>query len=112
MPALLELVDACFIGWQKKALYRFGISPNKVLDYMMAGKPIIQAAAEGNDLVSLSNCGLTVPSENPSAIAAAVKELMNYPLSEREAMGLRGRQYVQLHHDYAHLARRYLEILQ
>jgi len=110
MPALLGLLDGCFIGWQRKPFYRFGISPNKLLDYMMAGKPVIQAADAGGELVVKSSCGFSVPSESPAAIAEAVEKLMRLRPSDREAMGTRARLYVEAHHDYPLLARRYFDL--
>jgi glycosyltransferase involved in cell wall biosynthesis len=112
VSTLLTKVDAFFLGWQKKPFYRFGISPNKLLDYMMAGRPVIQAADAGNDLVAESQCGISVRAEDAQGIAAAVTRLVSLPLAEREAMGQRGRLYAQTHHDYGLLARQYLDILQ
>ena len=112
VPAFFGSVDACFLSWQRRPIYRFGISPNKLLDYMMAGKPVIHAAEAGNDLVVESQCGFSVRAEDPRAIAAAVEKLANLPPAERKAMGQRGRHYAQTHHDYGLLARQYLEILQ
>ncbi len=110
VPALFSLVDAFFLGWQKKSIYRFGISPNKLLDYMMAGKPVIHATAAGNDLVAESKCGFSVQAEDPRGIAEAVSKLVRLPPAEREVMGQRGRRYAQKHHDYGVLARQYLEM--
>ena len=42
IPNLLKEMDVLYIGLQKQSLFRFGISPNKMFDYMMAAKPIIQ----------------------------------------------------------------------
>jgi glycosyltransferase involved in cell wall biosynthesis len=112
VPAFFGLVDACFLSWQKRPIYRFGISPNKLLDYMMAGKPVLHAAEAPNDLVVESKCGFSVRAEDPRAIAAAVEKLVSLAPAEREAMGQRGRRYAQTHHDYSFLARQYLEILQ
>jgi glycosyltransferase involved in cell wall biosynthesis len=108
IPALLERVDAAFILFRRSSIYRFGISPNKLMDYMMAGKPIIQANEAGNDLVSESQCGLTIPPEDPCAFAAAVRHLMSLPAPERSEMGERGRQYIISHHDYRILAQQFL----
>lgn len=110
IPSLLEFMDVLFIGWLKSPLYRFGISPNKLLDYMMSGKPVIHATDAENDVVAESSCGISVPSENPEAIAEAIIEITNMTELERREMGLKGREYVTRHHDYAVLAKRYLEV--
>jgi glycosyltransferase involved in cell wall biosynthesis len=108
MPALLASMDVLLISLRRTPLFRFGISPNKLMDYMMAGRPIIQAIDAGNDPVSESGCGLTVPPEDPTAIANAVRELMVLSPEERALMGMRGRSYVVANHDYRTLASRFL----
>lgn len=109
IPALLSFMDALYIGWKREPLYRFGVSPNKLMDYMMAGKPIIHAIEAGNDTVAESGCGISVPPENPEAIADAVKKLINMAEPERKVMGLKGRSYVIANHDYQILAQRFLD---
>jgi len=112
VPGLLRSMDALFIGLRRSAIFRFGISPNKLMDYMMAGKPILQAIEAGNDMVAESGCGVTIPPENPEALVEAIRSLMSMTPSEREAMGRRGREYVMAHHDYRLLARRFLDVLE
>ncbi|MFH0825988.1 MAG: glycosyltransferase family 4 protein, partial [Pseudomonadota bacterium] len=112
VPALLEAMDALYIGWQRQPLYQYGVSPNKLLDYMMAGKPVIHAIEAGNDLVAESGCGISVPPEDPSAIVQAVKTLMSLTPDERAAMGAKGRDYVVRHHDYRRLARQFLDAVE
>ena len=111
VPSLLSSMDALFIGWKRIPLYRFGVSPNKLMDYMMAGKPVIHAIEAGNDMVAESGCGLTVPPENPQGIAHAVERLMGMTVEQRETMGARGREYVLAKHDYRVLARRFLDVM-
>jgi len=112
IPALLAATDALYIGWSRKPIYRFGICPNKLMDYMMAAKPVIHAVEAGNDLVSESGCGISVPPEDPHAIADAVIRLMGMSESERENLGALGRAYVLQHHDYRVLAQRFLELME
>lgn len=111
IPALLERLDLLYIGLQRQSLFRFGISPNKLMDYMMAGKPVIQAIEAGNDIVSDSGCGITVTPEDPSAIAAAVRQLHAMTPDERRRLGENGRRYVSTHHDYPALAATFLEAM-
>jgi glycosyltransferase involved in cell wall biosynthesis len=108
VPAFLAQCDALFIGWRKLPIYRFGINPNKLFDYLMAGKPVLHSVEAGNDLVREAGAGISVGAEDPAAIAAAVRRLMALPAAERERMGAAGRAHVLAHHDYAVLARRFL----
>jgi glycosyltransferase involved in cell wall biosynthesis len=112
IPALLASMDALYIGWQKKAIYRFGISPNKLLDYMMAAKPIIHSVEAANDSVKAAGCGISTAPEDPAAIAEAVRQLMGMSEEQRLVMGRRGRAYARLNHDYTFLARKFIECLQ
>jgi len=111
IPELLSKIDVLYISLRRSSLFRFGISPNKLFDYMMAGKPIIHAVEAGNDLVAESNCGISIPPEDPIAIAEAIKKLINMSEEERVAMGLRGKEYVIKNHDYKVLARKFLEVI-
>jgi glycosyltransferase involved in cell wall biosynthesis len=102
-------MDALAIPWHRSALYRFGVSPNKMFDYMLAGKPILQSSDASNDLVAEADCGFTVPPENPAAFAEAVLRLRELPLNERQRLGENAQRFVLQHHDYRILARRFLE---
>jgi glycosyltransferase involved in cell wall biosynthesis len=108
IPAFLRQLDLAYIGWQRQALYRFGIAPNKLIDYMMAGRPILHAVEAGNDLVAEAQCGMTVIPESPRAIADGLVSLMMLPDEERAAMGQRGRQFALDRLSYPVLGQRFL----
>lgn len=108
IPALLERFDVCFLGSKRSPLYRFGLNPNKLFDYMMASKPIICAADAANDPVTESGAGLTVAPEDPAAVAGAIETLRNETPEARAARGARGKAYVLANHDYRVLAERFL----
>ena len=112
IPDALAEMDALYIGWQRSSLYRFGINPNKLMDYMMAAKPVLHAVEAGNDPVQDAACGLSVAPADSAAIADAVRRLIALPQTEREAMGQRGQAFVRAHHDYPVLAGRFLAALQ
>ena len=112
IPSFLSALDVAYIGWQRVPIYRFGIAPNKLMDYMMAGVPVLHAVEAGNDPVAEAGAGLTTPPDDVPAIAAALQRLLQLSPEERQAMGQRGRAFVQAHHTYPVLARRFVEACQ
>ena len=112
VPATLRLFDACYVGFHQSPLYRFGIAPNKVYDYMAAGRPIILAAQAANDVVRDAECGVTVAPDDPAALAEAIRALHALPSAERARLGANGRAYAEREHGYGGLAKRYLAVLQ
>lgn len=111
IPSFLDKMDLLFIGWKKSSLYRFGISPNKLMDYMFSGKPVIHAVEAGNDMVHESGCGLSIPPEDPIAIARAIEELINLSTEDRQKIGLNGRRFVLANLSYQVLAEKLLREL-
>jgi glycosyltransferase involved in cell wall biosynthesis len=111
LPALLSRMDVLYVGFHKQSLYRFGVSPNKLFDYMMAGKPVIQAIHASNDPVAEAGCGLSVEPDDPVAIAHAINEMLDADPTTHERMGQAGKAWVTEHHNYKILAARFIEAL-
>jgi len=111
IPALLQWFDVAYIGLQQQPLFRFGIAPNKLMDYMMAGKPVLMAIDAGNDPVREAGCGLTVKPEDSQAIAQGICNLLDLSDEERKSMGQRGQKFIIGNHTFPVLARRFLEAL-
>ncbi len=112
VPAFLAGVDIATLCWQRVPIYRFGIAPNKLMDYMMARCAVLHAAEAGNDPVAEAGAGLTVTPESPAAVAAGLLQLAALSPAQRREMGERGRAYVLAHHTYPVLAQRFMAALQ
>jgi glycosyltransferase involved in cell wall biosynthesis len=109
---LLATFDAACIAWLSRPLYRFGVSPNKLMDYMISGKPVLNAIEAGNDIVAESGCGVSVTAEHPAALAEGARRLADMTAAERAAMGLRGRDFILKHHEYGVLASRFIDVIE
>ncbi|MCC2972434.1 glycosyltransferase family 4 protein [Massilia sp. IC2-476] len=108
IPALMARLDIAYLGWQRQPLYRFGIAPNKLLDYMMGGCPVLHAVEAGNDPVREASCGITVAPEDPTAVARGLAALLAMSRAERRALGERGRAHALANLTYPVLGRRFL----
>jgi glycosyltransferase involved in cell wall biosynthesis len=111
IPATLRLFDVCYVGYRRSPLYRFGISPNKVFEYMAASRPIVLAAEAFNDPVRDAGCGLTVPPDDPASLADAIMSLLKMSARDREQLGTNGRAFVEREHSYTSLAASYVAVL-
>jgi glycosyltransferase involved in cell wall biosynthesis len=108
---VLELADACYIGLKKAPAFRFGVCPNKLLEYMLAGKPVLYAINSGNHPVAETDCGIEVEPEAPDQLADAILKLAGKKEDERQGMGRRGRDYVMKNHRYEVLAADFAELI-
>ncbi|MDN5843870.1 MAG: glycosyltransferase family 4 protein [Alcaligenaceae bacterium] len=112
IPILAAQADAFVIGvLDLPGLYRFGISMNKLFDYLAAARPIVIASNAANNPVADAQAGLTVAPGNPEVLAEAIVRIASVPLVERQRMGHAGRTYVERHHSFEQLARRLSETL-
>lgn len=107
IPALASEADAFIISvLDLPLLYRYGISMNKLFDYLAAGRPIILASGAKNDPISDSGAGITVAPNDPESLAQAILTLVNMPEEKRYCMGRAGRQYVELNHGFDQLSKK------
>ena len=111
MADALAASDACLailkpIEWYK-ATY-----PNKVFDYMAAGRPVV-LAIDGvvRKVVDAAKCGVFVEPGNVDALVTAIVELADDPARSQE-MGLAGRAYIEENFDRATLAEELTGILE
>jgi len=110
--SFLELIDVAFISLLPEKIFRFGVSPNKVFDYMYAKKPIIWAIEAGNNLVKEAECGVSVPLENKKALKESILYLKNLPLEYLKKLGKNGYNFVMKNHSYRSLAEKLVTIIE
>lgn len=112
MADLLSAADAAVITLRNAQAFSYAVSPNKLFDYMAAGRPILCAVpGEVAQLVRTAGAGIPVEPENEAQLADAVRQLVALPQTEREQMGHRGRAYLEAHFDRRALAGRLAEAL-
>jgi glycosyltransferase involved in cell wall biosynthesis len=111
MAQALAAADACIAILKPIKMYAT-VYPNKVFDYMAAGRPVL-LAIDGviRQVIEEAEAGVFVQPGDPAALADAIRLLAG----NREKgiqMGLRGREYVAAHFDRAELAAQLAEIFE
>lgn len=112
VPELLSKSDVLYIGAAPCSLYRYGISMNKVYDYMMAGKMIVYGIEASNNDVEEAQCGITVPAGDGKKLAEAILTAMEMTPSERNRLGQNGKKWVIENCDYTKLSKRFIAAIE
>lgn len=112
VQSMLNYFDVCYLGCPREDIYKYGISANKVFDYMYSSKPVLHSGAVGNDPVKEASCGVTVAPEDPESLVAGIKYLMDIGSDQRAFLGQNGRQYVLENHSYNQLAKKYMRLFE
>lgn len=110
VPEFLSVCDILTLVWNDSPLYRFGVSPNKVFDYMLAAKPIVQALTAPMEPVELSGGGITVDTGSVDLLVKAFKKVADMSKGERIVMGGKGKGYVLKKHGYSKLAKDFIRV--
>lgn len=112
IQAMLNQFDACYIGLTKDPLFRFGVSPNKLFDYLYSGKPILYGIDSGEyEPVAEAQAGLQLEPENPQALADAILQLYQMSEEQRQHMGENGRKTALEQYEYGMLAQKMAKVL-
>jgi len=111
VQSVLAKCDLLYFSVHVSAVWRFGQSMNKVIDYMLSGKPIVASYTGYPSMINEAGCGTYVPAGDVAGLRAEIVRFSELRHSEREAMGARGREWILTHRNYEALAKDYLSIL-
>lgn len=111
MPTVLAAADACLATLQNIPMFTTTY-PNKVFDYMAAGRPTI-LAIDGviRKVIEESNGGLYVTPGDDRALADAIAHLADQPESAKD-MGKTARLHVEKHFDRKDQAQRFIALIE
>jgi glycosyltransferase involved in cell wall biosynthesis len=95
IPAALARASALLVSFADAAVYGYGLSPNKLFDYLAAGRPVLLASRLDDTAVAEADAGLTYDPGSARSLAAALADLLARTTEERAAMGRRGQVLVR-----------------
>ena len=99
-------------GRKLPSLYKYGISMNKIPDYMAMGRTIIIAIESVNNPVVEAEAGICVQPECPDELADSMISMARLSEEILRKMGLNGRQYAEEKYDMKILARQLADVLE
>ena len=111
MSTALAAADACLAILKPIELYKTTY-PNKVFDYMAAGRPVILAIGGViRQVVEEANAGVAVPPGDPQALGDVIRECAENP-SKCRKMGMNGRALIESTFSRQELADQFTTLLE
>lgn len=90
-------------------LYSYGVSPNKLYDYLMSDRVILASVNTPHNLVAEADCGFVTPPGDIDAYWSALKKLRDMSPEERAAMAKRGKDYILANCTYGKIADKFID---
>lgn len=110
VPFIVSHADVNFMHAAPTSLYRYGASPNKLFDYLAAGRPIMQDFTFNGDIVSKYACGVSCDWDL-DRVEQAFDELYHANAEQRAAMR-DGALKAATDYDFANLTRKLISIIE
>lgn len=109
--SFLNLCDVLYLSTQYSKVWDYGQSMNKVVEYMLASKPIIATYAGYPSMINEANCGSFVDTLDVS-LKNEVLNIVDMSSKERKTIGENGKKWIYSNRKYSTLARKYIEAIE
>lgn len=110
VQSVIAHCDLLYFSVLKSKVWRYGLSLNKVIDYMLAAKPTVGSYTGYPTMIQEAGSGEVVPAGDAAALRAQILRFVAMSPTERAEIGARGRQWLLNNRPYAKLAGDYLRI--
>ena len=107
IPYFLSKCDLLYLSTHDSRVWKYGQSLNKLIDYMMAGKPIVASYSGYQSMLNEANAGVFIPTGDVDSIVKAIYYFKDMNPDERNLYGSRGKNWVEENHSYENIAQRY-----
>ena len=94
IPHYLSKADIALNPWLGLDIYKYGISPNKWMDYMYSGIPFIVCFNEEIEMLTQAGCASVIPSEDVDSLKNEIFRFKDMNAIDRKQMGLAGKKFL------------------
>ena len=106
----LNLCDILYLSTQHSKVWDYGQSMNKIVEYMLASKPIIANYTGYPSMINEANCGKFV-NVSKFSLRDELLNITDMSIKERELIGYNGKKWIYTNRKYSALAKRYIEAI-
>lgn len=105
----LHKCDILYLSTKDSKVWEYGQSMNKIVEYMVAGKPIIASYTGYPSMINEANCGYFEDTSNADYLKNKILSIVNLTQEERKNIGLNGKKWIYKNRQYSKLAKEYID---
>lgn len=109
--SILRQCDLLYFGTHPSKVWEYGMSLNKLTDYLLAQKPVLASYSGYPSIINEAGCGEFVPAGDTPALIDALGRFAAMPRSDLETMGQAGFQWLMHNRPWGTIAQQYLALL-
>lgn len=103
--------DAFVFNLIDAPVFKYGISSNKLFDFMACGRPVIFSCDASNNPVAEAGGGVTVAAGQPERLAQTIVDLAAMSNAQLQAMGAANRKHIEENYEFDRLGRKFAHML-
>jgi len=107
VQSVLQLVDVVYFAVNASPIWKYGQSLNKIIDYMISGRPILASYSGYPSMIDQAGCGVFIPSENVPMLRQEIERMSQMATAQLKEIGARGRDWVLSNRRFKQLAIQY-----
>ena len=110
VQAVLGHCQILYFSVKDSQVWRYGLSLNKLIDYMMSAKPVIASYNGYPSMVNEADCGRFIPANDVSALQQTIAEYAGMSQEQLNEIGQRGKDWLISHRPYEKIAQEYCRL--
>ena len=112
VPSIVSRADLNFAHNEPSPLFRFGISFNKLFDYLAAGKPILSDFSCPYNPSVQNGAGIGIDEPSAENVAHGIETLAGLPQEELARMGANARRAAETAFDFRILTQKLMDVVE
>ncbi len=107
----LSQCDILYLSTKDSKVWDYGQSMNKIVDYMLAGKPIIANYTGFPSMINEAECGTFINSNNPLELQKVILSYASFSEEKLAKIGKNGQDWIWKNRNYTQLTETFFEQL-
>lgn len=107
----LNYCDILYLSTQNSKVWKYGQSMNKVVEYMLAGKPIIASYNGYPSMIDEAKCGVFIKDNDPENIKSEIIKIALLTKEELIKIGESGRNWIWQNRQYSQITKSFYNFL-